>query len=207
VALERTVYVIQGITFDKGRSRRIAVRTIISLFVIIGCLFIPQIIHLHIFHDDLEERSWCVVKYVGWLATYSSTLIFVHYFGPLAINIGSIICVIVITARQRFVTDSKRSYWFHLRSRIRKHKYILISSALIICLPLPYLIISIILDCQKSSDLFWFYLIGYFLSFFPATFIFLIFVLPSSCYRQEFHGFLLLIRRRFEIFKLNSLEL
>lgn len=207
VASERTVYVIKGITFDKVRSRRIACWTILLLVIIIGCLFIPQIVHLHIFYDNLEERSWCVVKYEKWLAIYSSTLIFIHYFAPLAINIFSIICVIVITTRQRSLIDTRRSYWAHLRSRIIKHRYIFMSSAMIICLIIPYLIISIKLDCQKSSNLFWFYLIGYFLSFLPAAFIFMIFVLPSSCYRKEFHAFLLHTHRRFQIFKVNMSKL
>ncbi|CAF4302544.1 unnamed protein product, partial [Rotaria sordida] len=58
--------------------------------------------------------------------------------------------------------------------------------AIILILTLPHFIISIILDCNKSSHLFWFYLIGYFLSFIPAAFIFIIFVVSSPLYRQEF---------------------
>jgi hypothetical protein len=204
IASERIFHVIQGATFNKKRSRKIAICIILLLIAIIGCLFTPQLIHLHIFHDDLEERSWCVVKYVGWLATYSSALIFVHYFVPLSINIFSIICIIGVTTHRRSLIQRHRSICSHLGSRIKKNKHSLISSAIIICLTLPYLIISIVLDCQKSSRLFWFYLIGYFLSFFPAAFSFVIFVLPSSHYRQEFNKFLAYIRRRLEIFQLNS---
>jgi hypothetical protein len=207
VALERIVYVIQGPSFNKKRSRKIAICIIILLMVIVGCLFTPQIIHLHIFHDDIEERSWCVVKYVGWLATYSSALIFVHYFAPLIINILSIICIITVATLRRTIIQMKHSRWHHFRIEIKKNKQHIISSFIIICLTLPYLIISIVLDCQKSSRLFWFYLVGYFLSFFPAAFIFIIFVLPSSHYRKEFKEFLSYIRRRYEVFKLNITSL
>jgi hypothetical protein len=207
VALERIIYVIKGISFNKILSKKFAIGISLSVVPIMWCLFIPQIIYLHIFHDDAEDRSWCVVKYSGWLATYSTTLIFVHYFAPLTINIFSIICIIGVTTHRRSLVQRHRSICSHLGSRIKKNKHILINSAIIICLTLPYLIISIVLDCQKSSRLFWFYLIGYFLSFFPTAFIFMIFVLPSSHYRQEFNQFLVYIRRRFEIFTINSMKL
>jgi hypothetical protein len=203
VALERIFHVTQGISFNKNLSRKMAICVIIFLVVTIWCLFIPQLIHLHIFDDDIEERSWCVVKYVEWLATYSSVLIFFHYFGPLTINVLSVICIIGITTHRRALVAEDLGICRHLGSRIKKNKHIIISSAIIICLTLPYLIISIILDCQKSSPLFWFYLVGYFLSFLPSAFIFMIFVLPSSHYRQEFNQFISHVRRRFEIWKLN----
>jgi hypothetical protein len=152
----------------------------------------------------MEERSWCVVTYVKWLATYSSTLIFVHYFAPLAINIFSIVSIMIITARRRSKSQTGHTFRRHLRERIKKNKHILISSAIIICLTLPHLIISIILDCQKSSNLFWFYLIGYYLSFCPAAFIFLIFVLPSRLYRKEFNEFKIDMRKRWKTFRSQS---
>ena len=196
VAIERTISVIQRTKFDRKRSRKMAKWIIGSLLLIIGCLFIPQLIHLHIFYDESEERSWCVIRYVEWLATYSSVLIFVHYFAPLAINIFSIVCLILLIARRQSRHHTDRAFWTHIRSSIWKHKHILISSMIIICLTLPHLIISIILDCQKSSKLFWFYQIGYFLSFLPAAFIFVIFVLPSKLFREEFNQFIIDVRKR-----------
>jgi hypothetical protein len=207
VALERIIYVIKGTSFNKTLSKKIAIGISVSVVPIMWCLFVPQMIYLHIFHDDAEERSWCVIKYSGWLATYSTTLIFVHYFVPLAINILSIICITTVATYRRILIQKHHSFCSHLRKQIKKNKHRLISSGIIICLTLPYLIISIVLDCKKSSNLFWFYLVGYFLSFCPAAFIFLIFVLPSSHYRKEFNEFLRYIRRRFEILKLNSTKL
>jgi hypothetical protein len=207
VAIERTITVLQGITFNKNRSRKVAKRTTISLFFIIAFLFIPQICHLHLFYDQAEERSWCVIRYEPWLQIYSTTLIFFHYFVPLFINILSILLIISITTLRGYRIQPDRSFWIHLISKTKKHRHVLISSTLIICLTLPHLIISIILDCQKSSHLLWFYFIGYFLSFCPAAFIFIIFVLPSPLYRQEFYKFLAYVHRRFQIFQLNSSNL
>jgi hypothetical protein len=195
VAVERTMTVIKGVNFDKQLSRKIAPWVISILILTIIALFIPQLIYLYIFNDEMEERSWCVVTYTKWLASYSSTLIFVHYFVPLAINVISIPCIMIITARQRSKSRSNHTFWLHLRARISKNKHLIISSTMIICLTLPHLIISIILDCQKSSNLFWFYLTGYYLSFCPATFVFIIFVLPTGLYRQEFHEFIADMRK------------
>ena len=197
-ALERAKNVVQGPSFNKTRSRKIAVTMVILLFFAIATLFIPQIIHLDLFYDDTEERSWCVVEYKEWLTTYSAILIFAHYCVPLAINILSMICAIVITAHRRSRLQTDRSFWIHLRLKLKKNQHLFISSAIIICLTLPYLIISITLDCRKSSHLFWFYLSGYFLSFFPAAFIFPIFVLPSKLYNSEFHQFIVDMRKRFQ---------
>jgi len=207
VSIDRTASIIQQIHFNKNRSRQAARWITILLFLIVPSLLIPQFMYLHIFNDETEGRSWCVVKYAPWLQTYSSILIFFHYFAPLSINIFSAILIIIVSALQRTRTDTDPRFWVHLRSKLDQHKHILISSAIIVCLTLPYLIISIILDCKKSSDLFWFYFTGYFLSFFPATFVFIIFVSPSSLYKQELTKLFVYIRRRYEIFKLNTSRL
>ena len=194
-AIERTITVVLGVSFNKQLSKRIAPWIISILILIIIGLYIPQFIHLHIFNDEMEERSWCVVRYVKWLANYSSILMFIHYFVPLAINMISIPCIMIIHAQKRSQSRSDRKFCFHLQMKIRKNKHLIISSTLIICLTLPHLIISIILDCQKSSNLFWFYLIGYYMAFCPAAFVFVIFVLPTGIYRQAFNQFTVDIRK------------
>jgi hypothetical protein len=166
--------------------------------VIIICLLIPQLIHLHIFNDEIEERSWCVVKYTPWLRIYSTTLIFFHYFAPFFINIFSPIFVIIITSLQRSRIQIDRSFWIHLKLKITEQRHILMSPVIIVCLTLPNLIISMILDCKKSSRLLSFYLIGYYLSFCPAAFVFMIFVLPAPLYKGQFNQLIARTRRRFE---------
>jgi hypothetical protein len=204
VAIERTISVLQGIKFNKIRSKRVAPWITFLVFVIITCLFIPQLIHLYVFDDEIEEKSWCVVKYTPWLQIYSTTLIFFHYFAPFSINIFSPIFVIIITSLQRARLQVDRSFWVHLKFKIKEQRHILMSPAIIVCLTLPNLIISMILDCKKSSRLLWFYLIGYFFSFCPAALVFMIFVLPSRLYKDQFNQLLARIRRRFQRFRLNS---
>ncbi|CAF3588325.1 unnamed protein product [Rotaria sordida] len=143
-------------------------------------------IKLHVFEDKIEERSWCVVTYSSWLQTYSSIWTFFHYFAPLFINLLSALLIIIKTTYQRVGTQTSLSFLILLGLKLKKYKHLLISPVIILILTLPHFIISIILDCNKSSHLFWFYLIAYFLSFIPAAFIFIIFVIASPLYRQEF---------------------
>ncbi|CAF1238873.1 unnamed protein product [Adineta ricciae] len=186
VAIERTYSIHRGLYFDQFKSRKAAKWVIGFILILNTGALIPQFIFLHVFQDEIEERSWCVVRYTNWIQIYTMAMLFIHYFVPLCIQICSTISIILITTRQKRAAQSDRSYWSHLKKKIRKYKQLLISPLIIICLTLPHLIISIILDCQKSSRLFWFYLIGYFLSFIPAASVFLIFVLPSPLYRAQF---------------------
>ena len=203
VALERTISAFRGVTFNKQLSLVVAKRVIIALLVMVLVVFVPQAVHLRIFHDATEERSWCVILYVKWLETYSSIFILLHYFVPLTINICSIISVIIITARQRSRIHRKDTMSTHVLSKIKEHKHILIGSVIITALTLPNLIISVVLNCKKLSHQFWVFLISYFLSFLPAAFGFFIFILPSSLYKKEFSDFQGYVRRRVEMCRLN----
>jgi len=196
VAIERTYSVYVGVQFDKKKSKKIAKHVIVAVLIMNCVILIPQMISLHVFEDKMEERSWCVVTYSSWLNTYTSATILFHYFAPLCINICSTIFIILITTLQRAATQTHLSVWFHLKSKIKQHKQLVISPMIIVILTVPHLIISMILDCNKSSHLFWFYLTGYFLSFIPAAFVFIIFVLPSPLYKKEFMELMAYFRRR-----------
>lgn len=185
VAIERAVAVAKGIDFDKRNSKKASKFIIIVLLFGVVSLYLPQFMHLQVFEDDIENRSWCVVAYQPWLHFYSMSLIFVHYFVPLLLNVVSTLSIIFVTANRRITTQAKLTYFRQFLSKLRKYKHLIISPTIIVLLTLPYLIISIILDCDKSSKLFWFYLVGYFLSHVPSVSIFFIFVLPSPLYRQQ----------------------
>ncbi|CAF2667080.1 unnamed protein product [Rotaria sp. Silwood2] len=201
VAMERTVSVFQGISFNKNKSKRVAISIVIILPFIMTGLFIPQLINLRLFEDQIEKRSWCVIIYSPWLQKYSLTLIFFHYFAPLFINIFSALFIIIANARQRASSKTDHTFWTHIIFKLKQYKHLIISPTIIIILTLPHLIISIILDCNKSSNLFWFYLIGYFLSFIPAALVFIIFILPSTLYKQEFKKIIFPAQQHFDVLK------
>jgi hypothetical protein len=198
------VSVSQGIHFEKDKSKKVARYTIGMVFIVNISIYVPQILALDVYTDKIEERNWCVVTYSSFIRNYSSTSIMFHYFGPLLSNIISAVYIITSTTYQRSATDIGKSFWFHLKAKVKHYKHLLISPIIITTLTLPHLIISIILDCNKSSHLLWFYITGYFLSFAPSAFIFFIFVPPSPVYQGEFQQLISSLRRRFDIFKLNT---
>ena len=203
VAIERTLVVFYGTSFNKKKSKRIAVSISIILPIIMSCLFIPQILNLRVYEDKLEERSWCVIIYSSSLQKYTWISILFHYFAPLLINFCSAVLIIIITTRQLAATRTNRSLWANFKSKLKDNRHLIISPIILIVLTAPHLVIALLLDCKKSSHLFWFYLIGYFLSFIPAASIFLIFIVPSTHYKREFKKLLAHIRRRFAQFKFN----
>ncbi|CAF0857863.1 unnamed protein product [Adineta steineri] len=204
VAIERIISVQHGVSFDKQKSVKIAKYVIIMVILLNFAAYVPQIFELHVFTDKTEERNWCVITYSSIIQIYSFTLIIFHYAAPLTINFISAITIIIITTRQRTACQKKLSFKQHLVAKIKQYKHLLISPMIIIILTLPHLIISFILQCNKSTHLLWFYLLGYFLSFIPSTFLFLIFVLPSPIYNKEFKHVISYIRRRIRIIKLNA---
>ena len=196
VAIERVVSTLQGITFNKRKSKWVAERMIPFMCVINAVLLVPQQIYLYIYNDTREGRAWCVTSYSRWLQIYSTTIIFFQYLGPLVINLCSPLFIIFATARKRSAAEQNIAFSVHLMTKLKRYQPMIRSSLIIIALTLPHLIISFTLDCNKSSSLFWFYLSGYFLSIVPAVFIGVIFIVPAPLYRQEFEDLIKRIRRR-----------
>lgn len=203
VALERATAAIKGVQFNRNRSRTTAIFAIPISFVIVGSLLVPPLTRLDLFYDEIEERTWCVVTYVEWIQRYRTAFIHIYYFVPLLINIISIILIVTVTAHQKHRSHRTQTYMIHVRSQMRKNKHVLISTITVVVLTLPHLIISFLLECKKSSRIFWLSLIGYFLSLFPATLIFFIFALPSPLYKKQFNLLIKLIRKRQRIWKAN----
>ncbi|CAF3621690.1 unnamed protein product [Adineta steineri] len=186
VAAERATAVYKGIYFSKKKSKYIAKWVILILVLINFILFIPQLSYLHLFDDQKEERTWCVVLYSSSLYIYNTFIMFFHFFTPFLINLFSAIFIIITTARQRATTQIKFVYLKQFKNKLKQHKHLLISPIILIILSLPRLIISFTLDCKKSSEYFWLYLIGYFVSFMPSILVFVVFVVPSAVFRKGF---------------------
>ncbi|CAF3450359.1 unnamed protein product [Rotaria socialis] len=164
----------------------------------------PQIFYLNLFDDLKEERTWCVVLYSSLLNTDSSSIIFFHFFAPFLLNLFSAIFIIIGTARRRFLMTAEHRFTNHFKSKLKQHKHLLISSIILVILSLPRLIISYTLNCKKSSEYFWLYLSGYFISFMPSDLMCFVFVLPSVTYKKEFQQVLLCIQQHFSLIKIKS---
>jgi hypothetical protein len=56
----------------------------------------------------------------------------------------------------------------------------------LIILSLPRLIISLMSGCMESARNPWLFVISYYISFVPPLLIFVVFVLPSKIYKDQF---------------------
>jgi len=70
VAIERAFIAIQGLNFNKSKSRFIAKRVILIIFFITIISYIHDSISRQLFKDEDEQRIWCIVNYSSKLKIY-----------------------------------------------------------------------------------------------------------------------------------------
>ncbi|CAF0903799.1 unnamed protein product [Adineta steineri] len=197
VAIERALSVLQGINFNKKRSKCIARWVCFLLpFIILGSMSY-ELIYRDLFDDHEERRVWCVLRYSQSVEKYTTIVQCFHFVAPCAINLFSALYIIINIARQRTTTRTKFNYRQQLFNQINEHKQLLISSIVLAVLLFPRFLISLLSTCVKASRNPWLYLCGYFISFFPSSFIFVIFVLPSNFYKKQFKQSIITWRQRF----------
>ncbi|UJR11986.1 hypothetical protein I4U23_016164 [Adineta vaga] len=199
ISIERVVTVKQGVKFNKIKSKKIA-----KCITIMICL-ISILTHLHdAFYRQLiedididEKRIWCIVQYVYSIKIYNSFITLFHFLVPFTINLFSGIIIIFTLARNRSTIQPKLSYFEHLKLQFIQHKHHLIASFSLVLLGLPRLIISFISGCMKSPQNSWVFLCAYFISFLPSSMTFIVYVLPSKTYKDEFNIIVQQTLRRF----------
>jgi hypothetical protein len=196
VAIERAVNVIQGIKFNKAKSKKMAKLMIFIVLLFTSCSYIYDPIHRRLIDDEEEQRTWCVSQYSSSVQVFDWLLNIFHFSVPFAINCISALTVIIIAARTRSNSQKTKSFKEHLREQIHHHKHLLISPLILIVLALPRLVISFLSGCMKSARDSWLYLIGYFISFIPSIMTFIVFVLPSEMYKKELNDSLKWIWQR-----------
>ncbi|UJR06888.1 hypothetical protein I4U23_011177 [Adineta vaga] len=186
VAIERAVNVSKGIKFDKVKSKKIAKWIILFVFILTICSYIHDPNHRHLIDDDEEHRIWCMTKYSSSLQIFDWTMNLLHFLVPFLINFISALIIIINATRIRSNVHKKQSRKKILHKQFQQHKHLLITPIILILLAFPRLIISFLFGCMKSARNPWLYLTGYFISFIPSMMIFIVFVLPSRVYRDEF---------------------
>jgi hypothetical protein len=191
VAIERTMTAIKATRFNKKKSKQAAKIVILSLLVIIvgTCIHDPiyrRLIKEKNDDDDDVKRIWCIITYPYHLQIFNSFMHTFHFIGPFTINLLSVIIFIIKTSRQQANIHKQRAYQEILRQQIQQHKRLLISPIVLVILALPRLIITFVSKCMTSTNDSWLFLIGYFISFIPTMLTFVVFVLPSKFYKEEF---------------------
>lgn len=136
--------------------------------------------------DEMEKHVLCLVSYSHSIQNYNTVVLFFHLIMPFVANLFSALYIIFGTARQRSTAQTNQTYKAHLLKQFNEHRQLVISPIVILILSLPRLFFSLISACLDASKNPWLYLCGYFISFTPPMFIFVIFVLPSDLYKKTF---------------------
>jgi hypothetical protein len=141
----------------------------------------------YLIYVEEDEKTWCVIHYNSrpLLKQIDSTLNLIHFIIPFLINLISSFIIVLLTARMR-TTAHKGSFLKNMRKQLRQHYHLIVSSCLLVILALPRIILSLYNGCMKSANDPRLPLSGYFVSFIPTVLIFMVFVLPSDKYRNDF---------------------
>jgi hypothetical protein len=177
--------------FDQKRSKRVAKWMIFLLFLFIVGTSIHEPIHRRLLDDVIEERRWCIIQYstekASLFISYTTIMNIIHFSIPFSANIISALVIIIRATKRPVAARKKSSFCSNLWHQLKEHKHLLISSIGLVLLALPRLLLRFFLDCLKSSrDSIALFLLGYFLAFIPPSLTFIIFVLPSKSYRNDF---------------------
>ncbi|CAF3742556.1 unnamed protein product [Adineta steineri] len=190
VSIEQVINIRKGVRFDRTKSKQI------SKWVILSILSFTILTHLHDpFHrqliDDIdidEKRIWCIVQYSSSIGTFNSFIIFIHFLMPFLINLFSIIFIIISIANFHSTQERRLPLIEHIRLQLKQHKSRLMASVVFVLLALARLIISFTSGCMKSPNNSWLFLFAYLISFVPSMMTFIIYVLPSKTYKDEFNA-------------------
>jgi hypothetical protein len=199
VSIERAFITKKGISFNKKKTKLVAKWTIFTLLLITSITNIHDPIYRSLFeqNDDDEKRLWCIINYPSTARIINLIMTVFHFIVPFIINVIAAITIIIINARQRAALQNKQKFKEILNEQIQKHKNLLIGPCVLIILGIPRLIISFASGCMKSANDSWLFLLGYFISLIPPTLTFILYVLPSSVYKEEFRTAIIKYRKFF----------
>jgi len=188
VAIERAYITIKGISFNKKKIKLTAKLVVTSLILITIGTAIHDPLNRSLFDEvnDEEKRIWCIVSYSSSIHIVNLVITIFHIIVPFLINLISAIIIIIMNARQRAAIQKQQPYKKILNQQIQQHKNLLIGPFVLIILGVPRLIISFTSGCLKSTSDSWLFIMGYFISLIPPLLTFILFVLPSTTYKQAF---------------------
>ena len=189
-----TVY--KGVNFNKKLTKRTARWVIFILPILVMSSLVHEFIYRDLSDDEEEGRVWCVLEYSKKIISYSSFILSFHTVAPFFANLFSAIFIIVQRTRLKSQCRNEQNDTKRLRAELKEHRHLIVSPLVLAILSLPRVIISLIPSCVKANRNPWLYLSGYFISFIPSVVVFVVFVVPSPLYRQEFVKSGRLIRQR-----------
>jgi hypothetical protein len=171
------------------KNTRLAIRLTIITFVIVLAMHIHEAIFYTTIQDQPTGFSICVTDFgSGFVAVYNRVSTPIHYILPYLIQTTSITLLIVFTTRSRVrATRQRNTFYQALKTQFQNQKELYITPTLLIFSISPQVIATFSFACKDLSEgqrhlLLFLYL----LSNAPQVLGFILYVLPSSSYKNEF---------------------
>ncbi|CAF1418976.1 unnamed protein product [Adineta steineri] len=203
VTIERLCLVLFPTSPTLKNSRRV------FCFSIIVMLFVFSMhIHEMMYYTTIVDLSYtsinitlCVTNYIqSTVSTYNRVNVLVHYFVPFLIQIISITILIIQVACSRARTrgeNNQQTFVSVFMTQLKTQKEQYVTPVIIVLSSLPQIILSFSYACSELKQSWQRYtlLTTYFLSYIPQMLGFILYVLPSKTYSEEFRQ--TLIGKRF----------
>jgi hypothetical protein len=168
----------------------------LSIFVILAVsgMHVHEVLHYTTI-VDLSFKSinvtLCVTSYSqSFVSVYNRVNVLIHYFIPFVIQVISITILIVQTAciRARISGNRRQKFVDVLKRQFQTQNELYVTPIIIILSSLPQTILSFSYACSELKQSWQRYtlLITYFLSYLPQLLGYILYVLPSTTYSEEF---------------------
>lgn len=194
VTIER-VCVVLFPTSSIFKHPHLALSMSIFSILLVSAMHVHEVLHYTIIVDQsytFVNATVCVTSYMDSLIlSYNRINILIHHLIPFFIQIISItVIVIQVAARRKRTTSSRKQKFIDLlKKQFRTHREHYVTPMIIIFSSLPQTILSFLYACTELKQLWQRYalLITIFLSYLPQMLGFILYVLPSKTYSDEFH--------------------
>lgn len=193
ITIERLFLVFFPISSKLKDPRRILVLCILVTLCLFG-MHIHEVMYYTIIADYSDKSlnvTLCVTDYTqSSILNYNRANVFIHYLIPFLIQIISITILIIQVAcnRARITGNHQQTFFNLLMRQLKTQKEQYITPSIIVLSSLPQTILSFSYACIELKQSWQRYtlLTTYFLSYLPQMLGYILYVLPSTTYSEEF---------------------
>lgn len=173
-------------------------RLALSLSAFAALMVSGMHVHEVLYYTIIEDLSYtsanvtlCVTNYAqSMVTTYNRVNVLLHYFIPFLIQTISITIMIVriASSRARSRGNQRETFGEIFRKQLKTQKELYLTPLIIILSSLPQIILSFSYACGGFNQSWQRYtlLVAYFLSYLPQVLGFILYVLPSTAFSEEF---------------------
>ena len=197
ITIERVCFLLFPFNSFLNKPRISIVLSLITLIII-------ALMHIHELFvytaASIPEKTTFCTAHFDRLSTYNRVTVLIHYIVPFCVQIVSTTVLIVLAARSRSRVNSNRTMTIKFfRRQFKNHRELYITPVIIILSAIPHSALSFGLACNTLSVSWQRHalIMTYFLSYTPQLLGFVLFVLPSSKYSNEFQQTQLAKKRLF----------